>query len=146
MLTYLLVLISFFMVYNSDPGYITAKEAESLDHEYPLQNEDPCMEETTTSTSFTQQQEGESETQKLFNDPYSDNYELYPSIMVQDTNMDHNNLQPQQEQQCPGVYYNDSYYSSVLRSKYCHVCHLYPPIRSHHCRYCDRCRSLHLHR
>lgn len=138
MLTYLLVLISFFMVHNSDPGYITAKEAESLDHQYPLQNEDQCMEEITTSTSFTQQ-EDESETQKLYNYPDGDNYERYPSKMVQDTNLDDNNLQPQQEHQCPSVYYNDSYYSSVYRSRYCHVCHLYPPIRSHHCRYCDLC-------
>lgn len=146
MLTYSLVLISFFMVHNSNPGYITSKEEPSRDHPLPLQqNIDLCKEETK-STSLLQQEE-DLETQTLVSNPYGDTYERYPSNMVLETTNTDGEISPPddhhrypQEQPYSGVYHHsDSYYSSVYRSRYCHICHLYPPIRSHHCRHCNRC-------
>lgn len=124
----LLVLVSYFAVQGSDPGYLSKEICEL--------NDDDCMDSILLEHSATREEISSSTDTNIYNivrnqeDPGQSSLVNPHSSEMQDlTGNDFADIENDHEQE----------FHTKKTRKYCESCEFAPPLRSHHCRVCDRC-------
>mmetsp|Transcript_23660 Transcript_23660/g.35081 ORF Transcript_23660/g.35081 Transcript_23660/m.35081 type:complete len:454 (+) Transcript_23660:68-1429(+) len=154
---YLAVLITFFLVQGSDPGYISLEEMEWVsehDGYTPLgrleseeldsqqSNDDVHVNVGNTCNPGLQEQKKEITSISCIDDtvdPSEENH-VEMKVMTQRTSSNCGNGGTTSEND------NDPNDKSVMsmnwdkpRRKICRTCHIAPPLRAHHCKLCNKC-------
>lgn len=110
-ITYICSLVSFHVLQGSDPGYLCSHRHQ---HQEEIQTK---IDQTVDDPPYSQMSD-----------------HMHQSSTINPLHIDHSTNLPQ--------YQKESFRHEVhvtQRKKYCTVCGINPPIRSHHCRTCNNC-------
>lgn len=127
LVVYGLLLVCFFLVQGSDPGYLTPENVKNVSLEDGLSLLEEQVEDETLALSTPSE-----------HDHFPLNVELHSNL---ETGIQRRILSITDEIQDPSA--ADCSLNRIpfrgCRRKYCEVCQLAPPLRSHHCRTCQKC-------
>jgi palmitoyltransferase len=127
---YVAVLLSFFVVHGSDPGYLTSNAMERV-----------CDRD---GLSFL----GEKDNFELKDDLQQNNYDVKYGQQIASTEIEtiqYDNNEITRRSKATVNEETDEHQANVrtsntgCRRKICHTCGFAPPLRSHHCKHCQRC-------
>jgi hypothetical protein len=134
---YLLSLISFWMVHDSDPGYLTAEIVESMCLPDEISLLVRCDEEEGGNNDATEN--APQDYINKSNDTNSKVTDNSPSAKMEPlANHDETNVDLLANPSRTSDHEDDSFFRGTRRKR-CDMCQFDPLIRSHHCRVCDRC-------
>lgn len=128
MILSILVLVSYFLVQGSDPGYLSKEICEFIDYD--------GMDSILLEQSTTREEISSNTDTNIYNiirnqeDPVETLDEIPTSAEMQElTGNDFADIENNHTQE----------FHTKKTRKYCESCEFAPPLRSHHCRVCDRC-------